>query len=112
MSFRITEDGPAINKDPDDKLDYVIDLSEWLAGDTIASVVAATEEGDVEIDSYAPNLAPLVVTERHRQRALPERSAIILWLSGGTVPSRVSARCTTVTGRRKDTSFRTLPVEN
>jgi hypothetical protein len=39
----------ALEKDPDEKLDYSIDWSDWLGGDTIASSDWTVERGDVTL---------------------------------------------------------------
>ncbi|MGD9099824.1 MAG: hypothetical protein PVF45_05035 [Anaerolineae bacterium] len=76
-------------KDPDAKLDYVIDWSSWLGSDTIqtsAWTVASglTEESNSKTDTTAT-----------------------VWLSGGTAGKtyRVTNHIVTVGGREDDRSF-------
>lgn len=81
---------PTIEKDPNAKLDYPFDWTEWLAGDTIASFVA-TVVGTVTIFSSA-NTA-LIVT---------------VWLTGGTVGELATLACriTTAAGRIDERTIR------
>ncbi|HZY76546.1 MAG TPA: hypothetical protein VFE40_09525 [Jatrophihabitantaceae bacterium] len=78
-------------KDPDAVLDYQIDWSAWLDGDTIVTSVWIVPDGIVkDSDSHTD-------------------TAATIWLSGGTIDKtyRVTNRITTAAGRTDD---RTEPV--
>lgn len=81
-------------KDPNAVLDYTIDWTRWLAGDTIA-----TSEWLVPI-----GLAKVADTKT--------ASSATVWLSGGTAGQScaVTNRITTTGGRTEDRSF-TIRVE-
>lgn len=114
MSFRDTASGPEIDKDPDDALDYVIDMSGWLpSADTLSSVTASVVDGDVTITQQAVATQDLDVAERYGSRTIPAQRAAVVWLSGGTVgtTSSVRARLTTQQGRQRDVTFLVRVVE-
>ena len=81
-------------KDPNASLDYGIDWTAWLAGDTIA------------VSSWLiPSASGLI-----RSAALVNAAATTstVWLAGGVVsetPWTVTNRITTVGGRKDDRSF-------
>lgn len=84
----------AFEKDPDARLDYLIQWSAWLAsGDSIASVTWSVTSGDGALlvcsGSYAPSVSGTTST---------------VWLEGGTVgvDYAVRARITTTLGRIDD----------
>jgi hypothetical protein len=81
-------------KDPDAILDYAVDWSRWLAGDTIASSVWIVPTGLAK------------ATESNTT------TKAIVWLSGGVEGQTytVTNRITTATGRTEDRSF-TIRVE-
>lgn len=97
----------AFVKDPDDVLDYIIDLSSWLAGDTITTVTASCVQGDVVIDSAEVNATAFDVREPYGSRTIGARSAVIVWLSAGTLntTAQVTAHLVTAAGRESDKSF-------
>lgn len=74
-------------KDPDDVLDYGLNWTEWLDGDTLNSVVWTVLEGSIVKQSE--NVVGNVAT---------------VWFSGGVSKEncRVQCRITTVGGRTKD----------
>lgn len=77
-------------KDPDAVLDYVIDWSTWLNGDTIATSVWTVPSGITQdSESESSTLATI-------------------WLSGGTVGEtyQVRNRITTAGGRTEDRTIR------
>jgi hypothetical protein len=81
-------------KDPDAILDYAVDWSRWLAGDTIAASVWIVPAGLTKVtESNTPTKA-------------------IVWLSGGSAGQTytVTNRITTAAGRTEDRSF-TIRVE-
>jgi len=76
------------DKDPDDRLDYFWDWTEWLNGDTIVSVEFVIPEGlTKESQSF-------------------DDSTVTLWLSGGVLGESYVVPCTieTVGNRRKTKS--------
>lgn len=74
-------------KDPDDILDYALDWTEWLDGDTLNNATWTILSGSVvkQSDTIAGNRA-------------------VIWLSGGTSGQncRLLCRITTIGGRTKD----------
>lgn len=78
--------------DPDAVLDYSVDWSAWLAGDTIASAAWTSTAGVTILDDPAPTV---------------EGSVAKVWLSGGTTGQRESVTCHVVTaeGREDDRTF-------
>jgi hypothetical protein len=74
-------------KDPDEVLDYVLDWSARLDGDTIATSIWIVDEAlTKDSDSFTD-------------------STTTIWLSGGTAPARalqLTNRVTTAGGRTKD----------
>lgn len=84
-------------KDPDARLDYQVDWSNWLpTGDTIDSHSIAVVDGDVVIDAQSAN-----------------DTSITAWITGGTVKtvSSIRFRITTVQGRTDDRTI-TIEIEN
>ena len=94
-------------KDPDDKLDYVLDLSEWLDDDTITGHTVTIAAGDVVKDSSSVNAVPLTVKENWGTRTIAAQKAVIVWISGGTLKTvaEVTVRVETAAGRQLDRSF-------
>lgn len=83
-------------KDPDDRLDYSVDWSEWLEGDTIASSTWHVDSGlTVVSDAFSTTVTTVLV-------------------SGGTANTeyKLVNRITTAGGLVKETSFkiRVIPV--
>lgn len=76
-------------KDPDATLDYAIDWSDWLDGDTIADSSWTASDGITIADDPAPSHTTTVAT---------------VWLSGGTLGGMydVTNRITTAAGRIAD----------
>jgi hypothetical protein len=76
-------------KDPNALLDYTIDWTDWLDGDTIAS------------SSWTPDAGLTATAPSHTT------TAATTWLSGGTVGAtyRVTNRITTAAGRTDDRSL-------
>lgn len=94
-TFEVTLGKPTIVKDPNAVLDYTIDWTEWLEplDDTIASVAVAVA-GGITLDHTTNNA-----------------TSVTIWISGGTVGERGSARVriTTVgTGAQPRTDDRTV----
>jgi hypothetical protein len=74
-------------KDPDAVLDYPVNWSEWLQGDTLASVTWTIEKGSVVQDKS--EFTDTIAT---------------IWLSGGIVGEQCQVVCHIVTaaGREED----------
>ena len=51
--------GVKIIRDADSKLDYIVDLAEWLSGDTLSAV--SYEVSGATVNSCAINVAPLSI---------------------------------------------------
>lgn len=110
MGFIVDSTGASIEKRAGATLDYVLDLSRWLAGDrlsaSVAPVVTAVSPGDVAPFSIGRNLAPIAVIENGVRRVIPVASAVVLWLTGGTVDTDVDVTVTTEAGRVEVFRFR------
>lgn len=80
----------AFEKRPDDVLDYDIDFSRWLDGDTLVNV-AATATGTAIIDSSSVDAV-----------------AAKIWISGGDAgtDTTITAQVETLSGRTKEIQFR------
>lgn len=83
MSGFVTVAGrTTLSLDPEDQLDFIIDLSPWLhAGDYLTSATY-DNTSTVEVQSCTINSAPLDI-EDYGQIAVS--SAVILWVTGGQV---------------------------
>jgi hypothetical protein len=91
-SFTANDDGSyAIIKDPQARLDYKFDWTDWLGADTIASATFDVEAGSGIVKDTQSN----------------DTSSATVWLSGGTVGMSATVTCHIVTavGRQDDRSF-------
>lgn len=90
--FRRDAAGFYIEKDPDSVLDYVVDWTDWLNGDTISTADFTVAAG----------------LTRNSQSNTTKTATV--WLSGGTVGQSVDVRCriTTAGGRTDDRTFRVI----
>jgi hypothetical protein len=91
-SFILESDGwHAPSKDPGATLDYSIDWSQWLAGDTIASNTWTFDTG-ITGAAESINTANTITT---------------IWLSGGALATtyKITNTITTATGRSQVQSF-------
>jgi hypothetical protein len=80
-------------KDPDARLDYVINWTTWLEGDTLNAVSWVVPTGITEgVGTYASTFDGQTST---------------IWLSGGTLHSKydITCRITTSLGRIDDYTF-------
>jgi len=86
-------------KDPDSKLDYMVDWSKWLGSDTISTSVWLFDP-----TTELTNTSPSIDTAAKRTS---------VFLAGGTVGTtyRVTNRITTAAGRIVDRSFNLLIAE-
>lgn len=84
-------------KDPDATVDFAVDWSEWLAGDTITTSVWLVPEG----------LVPAGLVEEASPAASVVGDVATVWLSGGVAGTSytVTNRVTTAAGRVDDRSF-------
>jgi len=84
-------------KDPDATLDYSIDWSDWLDGDTISSM------------TYVADTGITVETARNTETD----TVSTLWVSGGTVGNQydIVCRVTTAAGRIDDRTVRFIIKE-
>lgn len=81
-------------KRPEDRLDYDVDFSRWLAaGDAIASVETSISDGGVTIDEPATDFSA---------------TAVKVWLMGGTNGEtvHVTVKIVTAQEREKEICFR------
>lgn len=83
-------------KDPSDRLDYQVDFTDWLDGDTISTVAWTVQSG---ITQYATSFDTTTST---------------IWLTGGTHGQDYTITCqaTTAGGRIKQQSFTILVRDN
>lgn len=79
----------SFQKDPDDTLDYTVDWTDWLQGDTIDTSSFLADTG-ITINSNTNDTTSATV-----------------WLSGGSAGEtyRITNRITTAGGRTRDRSF-------
>lgn len=113
MGFIVDESGASIEKRSAATLDYIIDLSRWLAGDRVSATVApqaSVDSGDVTPFSAGRNLLPITVIEDGARRVIPAESAVVLWLTGGTLNTVVRVHVTTADGRVEDFTFTVVIV--
>ena len=92
----------SIIRDADSKLDYIVDLSDWLAGDTLSAVTS--EVVGATVTSCTVNVAPLSI---EGYGTISARTAVITWLQGGAtgVNGHLKLHVTTLAGREDDFSF-------
>ena len=95
---------PWINKRPGEVLDYVWDLSDYLASGESLSGISVTADSGIAIGtSPAPaiNAAPLQVTlPDGSSKTIPAGEAAVIWLSGGIVGNRYDITATATSGAR------------
>lgn len=89
---------PKFRKDPDDVLDYVVDFTALLDGDTISSHTAFTADED-----GTPATVALEVDSSSN-----DDTSVTVWLSGGELNNTyyVCTRVETAAGRTMDQTFR------
>lgn len=83
--FRFTRGRYQIDKDPDARLLYGLELKKWLAGDTLSNLTVIGSGIEVEGSTI-------------------QGTRLLAWISGGTVGEMASAtfRFETVSGSRDD----------
>lgn len=95
---------PWINKRPGEVLDYIWDLSDYLAtGETLSSISATADTGITISATPAPAItaSPLdVLLPSGEQKTIPAATAAIIWLSGGTAGNRYDITATATSGAR------------
>ena len=94
MPIDFTDPTTPIVKDPDAVLDYSLNLTSWLVGETITAITIVKAAG-VTVDSSS----------------IVSGNRIVLWVSGGYAnsPDSVTVRFTTSAGRTDDrTMFFTI----
>lgn len=101
MAFLIGPTRQIIQQDPDDNLDYLIDLSDWLGSGT-ASGVTVIASGVTATALINPT--PITVDEYGE---IPAARSITLTVSGGTVAMEagITLRVTTAAGKSLDLSY-------
>lgn len=102
-AFQTDAAGAWIQKDPDAVVDYHVAWADWLAGDTIASVVWTVPAGLTK-GTEAVNSGPLTLDGVSQ----PANTVATVWLSGGTAGTEypIGCRITTAGGRTDERSFR------
>lgn len=87
MPIDFTDPTTPIVKDPDAVLDYTLNLTSWLVGETITSITVVKSAGVTVVSS-----------------SIVGGNRIVLWVSGGYVNSAASTtvRFTTSAGRTDD----------
>lgn len=107
-AFQTDGIGPWIEKDPHAVVDYHAAWSDWLDGDTIASVVWTVSTGLTK-DSQAVNSGAVTIDGVSH----PANSVATAWLSGGTAGQSytVACRITTAGGRTDERTFRVVVRE-
>ena len=94
--------GVRIIRDANSKLDYIVDFSDWLAGDTLSAVTS--EVVGATVTSCTVNVAPLSI---EGYGTISVGTAVITWLQGGAtgVNGHLKLHVTTLAGREDDFSF-------
>ena len=98
---------PWIRKRPGEVLDYVWDLTDYLAalggGATLSTISVIADAGITIGTSPAPaiNVSPLQVTLADgSSKTIAAGESAVIWLSGGTVGSRYDITATATSGAR------------
>lgn len=92
MEMETASDGvPFAYKDPNSRVDYVVDWSDWLDADTIASVSTILSSADLTLYNQSNT------TTTHT-----------IWVTGGVEGKSysVTSRITTAGNRQEDRTFR------
>lgn len=90
-------EGVRLSKDPDSKLDYTFDWSDWLDTDTISSHTVTPQSGLTVVSSSTD----------------PTSQKIVVWLSGGTAGETYTLKCNIhTTAGRVDERTVTIVVED
>lgn len=99
--FITTGDTAHIERDDDDVLDYVLDYTDWLQGDTLSAVDAVAS--GVTLGNVSVNAAPITVDGE----SVAAGKAVVFWLSGGTsgVRGSLSIKITSAAGRVRDETY-------
>lgn len=107
-AFTIDGVGPWIEKDPQAVLDYSVCWKDWLAGDSIASVVWTVAAGLTKASEAVNSGAVTIDGVSH-----PANTVATAWLSGGTAGALydVACRVTTAGGRTDERTFRVKVVQ-
>lgn len=94
--------GTRIIRDAESKLDYIVDLTDWLSSNTIASVTY--EVSGATVVSCAANQAPLTIPEYGE---ISVGRAVVVWLSGGVtgVGGFIKLHVVTSGGQENDFTF-------
>ena len=94
--------GTRIVRDAESKLDYIVDLTDWLSGHTIASVTTASS--GITVVSCLANEAPLTVPGYGE---IGVGRAVVIWLAGGAtgVGGYITLRVTTTGGQEDDFTY-------
>jgi len=94
--------GVKIIRDADSKLDYIVDLSKWLSGDTLSAV--SYEVSGATVNSCVVNVAPLSIED---YGTISAGKAVVTWLQGGAtgVNGHLKLHVTTVAGREDDFTY-------
>lgn len=96
-------------KDPDSVLDYVLNLTEFLAdGDTLKTSPLVVDASGITVDSAAVNAAPVTVVQDGQVVTVAPYKGVVIWLSGGAAGASavVTTRFETNLGRKQDASFK------
>ncbi len=94
-----------ITRNPRSTLEWMLDLSAWLQADTIEGTpTVAVLQGDAIVFSVAANPAAVYVPEDAgcATRRVPALSAIIFWVTSGTIDSVARISFATKSGRIED----------
>lgn len=85
---------PVFRKEPGARLDFTMDWSTWLKGDTLASATWTVPDGLTKVTVPPPSIDE-------------DGKIAIVWLEGGTAGQRYRGRCEIVTaaGRQEGQDF-------
>lgn len=105
--FVITTRRKIIEVDPNEVIDYIIDLSSWVRPGDLISLVTVSNSSTADFFSVSKNSAPLTIPEYGDVAA---DKAVVFWVQGGTVGTsgRVTFNITTSGGRKIDVVYEVI----
>lgn len=106
--FVITTHRKILEVDPDEVMDYIIDLTDWIGTEAITSV-SFTNTSTAEIYSVAKNSAPLTVPGYGDVAA---DKAVVFWVRLGTLGTSGTVTFSVTVGARKKDIAYTVVVKN
>ena len=105
--FVITSHRKILEVDPDEVMDFIIDLSSWMPGGDTIGTVSFDNRSTVTIENVEKNQAPLTIPDHGE---VPASQAIVFWARGGTLGTTgpLTFRVLTLGGRSKDFTYQVV----